>query len=127
MNRYAIRVLLLGACMSLALSAAHAQSSDAAPVGDAMSAGNTDNAAGASAKATAKSDRALARAVRRALSKAQGFDVSGVFVKARSGAVTLSGTVRSGEQVRQAETVARGVNGVTAVSNRLSLFHGGNG
>lgn len=123
MKRYAIRVLLLGACMSFALSAAHAQSSDAAP-GDAMSA---DSTAGASAKATSKSDRALARAVRRALSKAQGFDVSGVFVKARGGAVTLSGTVRSGEQIRQAETVARGVNGVSAVSNRLSLFHGGNG
>ncbi|WP_309249162.1 BON domain-containing protein [Paraburkholderia sp. CNPSo 3281] len=74
-----------------------------------------------------KEDRALARAVRRALSRAQGFNVSGVFVRARSGAVTLSGTVRTGDQIRQAEEVARSVQGVNSVSNKLTLFHGGNG
>lgn len=67
------------------------------------------------------------RAVRRALSRAQGFDVSGVFVRARSGAVVLSGTVRTGDQIRQAEEVTRSVQGVTSVTNKLTLFHGGNG
>jgi osmotically-inducible protein OsmY len=81
----------------------------------------------ASKKAASKADRTLARAVRKALAKAQGFDVSNVFVKARSGAVTLSGTVESGDQISQAEQVARGVSGVTSVNNKLSLFHGGNG
>ncbi|MBN3858179.1 MULTISPECIES: BON domain-containing protein [unclassified Paraburkholderia] len=74
-----------------------------------------------------KADRALARAVRRALGKTSGFDVSGVFVRARDGAVTLSGTVRNGDQIRQAEDVTRSVQGVTSVMNRLTLFHGGNG
>jgi osmotically-inducible protein OsmY len=74
-----------------------------------------------------KADRVLARAVRRALGKTSGFDVSGVFVRARDGAVTLSGTVRNGEQIHQAEDVTRSVQGVTSVMNRLTLFHGGNG
>jgi hyperosmotically inducible periplasmic protein len=72
-------------------------------------------------------DRALAKAVRRALAKTQGFDTSGVFVRARGGAVTLSGSVRNGEQIQQAESVAKSVKGVTSVTNKLALFHGGNG
>ncbi|MEM5310573.1 BON domain-containing protein [Paraburkholderia sp. JHI869] len=84
-------------------------------------------AATPAAPSAAKSDRALARAVRHALSRAQGFNVSGVFVRARSGAVTLSGTVRTADQIRQAEDVTRSVQGVTSVSNKLTLFHGGNG
>ncbi|WP_322029335.1 BON domain-containing protein [Paraburkholderia sp. J76] len=92
------------------------------PADIAMSADAMQAPAGA-----AKSDRALSRAVRRALSRAQGLDVSGVFVRSRDGAVTLSGTVRNGDQIRQAEEVARSVQGVNSVSNRLTLFHGGNG
>jgi hyperosmotically inducible protein len=48
-------------------------------------------------------------------------------VRARSGAVTLSGSVDTGEQIAQAEQVAHTVQGVTSVSNKLTLFHGGNG
>jgi hyperosmotically inducible protein len=77
--------------------------------------------------ALSKEDRALAKSVRRALSKAQGFDVSNVFVRARSGAVTLSGSVKTSDQITQAEQITRGVQGVNSVSNKLTLFHGGNG
>lgn len=115
-----IRMLSVSAvCLSVALAIpmyAYAQSSDAM-------AGTSSGSATSSKKA----DRTLARAVRKALSKAQGFNVSNVFVKARSGAVTLSGTVDSGDQISQAEQVARTVPGVNSVSNKLSLFHGGNG
>ena len=100
---------------------AHAQSASE-PMDASMPMGATQ-----AAPSAAKSDRALARAVRRALSRAQGFNVSGVFVRARSGAVTLSGTVRTGDQIRQAEDVTRSVQGVTSVTNKLTLFHGGNG
>jgi hyperosmotically inducible periplasmic protein len=78
-------------------------------------------------KAASKADRALARSVRRALTKAPGFNVSNVYVRASSGAVTLSGTVDSGDQIGQAEQVTHTVSGVTSVSNKLTLFHGGNG
>jgi hyperosmotically inducible protein len=50
-----------------------------------------------------------------------------VYVRARSGAVTLSGSVDTGDQITQAETVAKSVSGVNSVSNKLTLFHGGNG
>jgi hypothetical protein len=105
----------------------HAQSASA-PADASMTPGATPPATGATSTSSAtKSDRALARAVRHALSRAPGFNVSGVFVRARSGAVTLSGTVRTGDQLRQAEEVTRAVPGVTSVSNKLTLFHGGNG
>jgi osmotically-inducible protein OsmY len=61
------------------------------------------------------------------LGKTPGFDVSGVFVKARGGAITLSGSVKDGSQIEQAGEVAKSVQGVTSVSNKLTLFHGGNG
>jgi hyperosmotically inducible periplasmic protein len=107
--------------MTIAMSGAYAQSASA-PADTTMQA-----PASPPAKSAKQADRALSRAVRKALSKAPGFDVSGVFVKARSGAVTLSGTVRSGDQIRQAEDVTRSVQGVNSVSNKLTLFHGGNG
>lgn len=118
MNRHLLRALIVTACSVTALTS-YAQSSDT--TGAAMSANPS------TATSTKQADRALGKAVRRALSKAQGFDVSGVFVKARGGAVTLSGSVKSGEQIQQAEQIAKTVQGVTSVSNKLTLFHGGNG
>jgi hyperosmotically inducible periplasmic protein len=113
MKRRIIQALLLGAGLAVAIPPALAQN-DAATTA-------------APAQSSKQADRALAKAVRRALSKAQGFDVSGVFVKARGGAVTLSGSVKDGSQIGQAEQIARSVQGVTSVSNKLTLFHGGNG
>jgi len=107
--------------MTFSVTGSHAQTASA-PADAAMQA-----ASGPTAASPAKSDRALSRAVRKALAKAPGFDVSGVFVKARGGAVTLSGTVHSSDQIKQAEDVTRSVQGVNSVSNRLTLFHGGNG
>jgi hyperosmotically inducible periplasmic protein len=75
----------------------------------------------------AQSDSGLSRAVRLALARAPGFNVAGVFVRALDGAVFLSGTVHSGDQIRQAEQIARTVPGVLVVSNKLTLWHGGNG
>jgi hyperosmotically inducible periplasmic protein len=115
MNRNLLHALLVGVSMtmSIACQAQASVSTSAPPIH-------------ASNKAT-PADRALGKSVRHALARAQGFDVSGVFVRARGGVVTLSGTVRSGEQIQQAEEIARSVQGVTSVTNRLALFHGGNG
>jgi osmotically-inducible protein OsmY len=115
--------ILSALCLTVAIAmpvAAYAQASDAM-------AGMDNGSMASGKKAATKADKALARAVRRALSKAQGFNVSNVFVKARSGAVTLSGSVDTGDQIAQAEQVAHTVQGVTSVSNKLTLFHGGNG
>jgi hyperosmotically inducible periplasmic protein len=115
-----LKALGVVACVTLA-SGAYAQSSDAAA---------TDSSA-ATSKAQSKSvkqtDRKLGYSVRRALSKAQGFDVSNVFVRARGGAVTLTGTVPEGGQIQQAEEVAKGVAGVKSVSNKITLGTQGGG
>jgi osmotically-inducible protein OsmY len=112
----------LGVVMCVAVaSSAYAQSSDAMAT--------TDSAAAAKAEksATKKTDRKLGNDVRKALSKAQGFDVSNVSVKARNGAVTLTGTVPDGSQISQAEEVAKGVAGVKSVSNKITLGTQGGG
>jgi osmotically-inducible protein OsmY len=48
--------------------------------------------------------------------------VSNVFVKARGGVVTLSGSVPDGPQIQQAADVAKGVPGVASVNNHLALY-----
>src|SRR5262249_7968980 len=73
------------------------------------------------AKAVKQANRRLARDVRRALAKAQGFDVSNVFVRARDGNVTLTGTVPESGQVARAAEIAQGVAGVKSVSNKATL------
>jgi hyperosmotically inducible periplasmic protein len=74
-----------------------------------------------SGKAT-QADKKLARDVRKALSNASNFNVSNVFVKAREGVVTLTGSVSDGLQIQQATEVTMGVPGVTSVSNHLTMY-----
>jgi hyperosmotically inducible protein len=100
-------------CVAVA-SSAYAQASDA------MADNSAANAA-ANKKVTKKVDRKLGLDVRKALSKTQGFDVSHVYVRARGGVVTLSGTVPDGSQIDQAGQVAKGVSGVTSVTNKITL------
>ncbi|MEQ5841116.1 phospholipid-binding protein [Paraburkholderia acidicola] len=78
-------------------------------------------AATTSAKTVKKADRQLGRKVRAAISKAQGVDVSNISVRARGGAVTLTGSVPDQGQIDKAGAAAQGVAGVTSVSNKLSV------
>jgi hyperosmotically inducible periplasmic protein len=59
--------------------------------------------------------------VRRALSKTKGMVVKNIFVRARSGAITLSGSVPDVALISKAAEAAAGVPGVTSVTNRLSV------
>ncbi|MGX7004391.1 BON domain-containing protein [Caballeronia sp. KNU42] len=113
-----LKALSVVVCVAVA-SSAYAQSSDATAATDAAT----------SAKTTKKVNRKLGLDVRRALSKAQGIDVSNIFVRARGGAVVLTGTVPDGAQIPKAEEVAKGVSGVVSVSNKLTLAqpNGGGG
>jgi hyperosmotically inducible periplasmic protein len=47
--------------------------------------------------------------------------VKNIFVRARSGAITLSGSVPDVALISKAAEVAAGVPGVTSVTNRLSV------
>lgn len=91
----------------------YAQSSDA---GTTMAPAATTNT-----KAVKKADRQLGRKVRAAISKAQGVDVSNIAVRSRGGAVTLTGSVPDQGQIDKAGDAAKGVAGVTSVSNKLSV------
>jgi len=78
-------------------------------------------ATAASVKAGKRANHQLGRKVRAALSKTQGLDVSNIAVRARGGAVTLTGSVPSQGQIDAAGTAAKGVAGVTSVSNKLTV------
>jgi osmotically-inducible protein OsmY len=109
-----LKALGIALCMATA-SSAHAQASDAQPPADSAA------ASAANPKAAHQADRKLGRDVRRALARAPGFNVSNVFVRARSGAVTLTGSVPQGNMIQQAGDVARTVPGVTSVANKITI------
>ncbi|MFM0441380.1 BON domain-containing protein [Paraburkholderia strydomiana] len=72
-------------------------------------------------KAIRVENRHLAASVRKSLVKAGGIDTAHVSVLAKSGTITLAGTVPEVSQIDLAQQRARQVPGVTEVSNRLSL------
>jgi hyperosmotically inducible periplasmic protein len=102
---------------------AHAQSGNAAASG-AMAASQPETSAASSGTASPASkaaNRALAKKVHRALAKARGLDPTHIYVKVRDGAVTLTGSCTSQDQIDLAGKTAQGVAGVSSVSNRLSV------
>ncbi|MBN3813054.1 BON domain-containing protein [Paraburkholderia sp. Ac-20347] len=109
-----LKTLAAVACVTVACSV-YAQDNSAA---SGAAAATTTKAAPAGKKA----DRKLGYTVRKALSKAQGIDVSNITVRSRSGAVTLTGSVPTQDQIDQAGQVAQGVAGVKSVSNKLTVM-----
>ncbi|CAE6694873.1 BON domain-containing protein [Paraburkholderia haematera] len=91
-----------------------------AQASDATATGTTATPA-ANSKAVKKANGQLGRKVRSALAKAQGIDVSNIAVRARGGAVTLTGSVPDQGQIDAAGEAAKGVAGVTSVSNKLTV------
>lgn len=112
--RKIVNLLVVAGCVTLTTNV-QAQASDAPPTVSSPAANS------GSGKAT-PADKKLARDVRKALTNARGFDVSNVYVKARAGVVTFSGSVPDGPQIRQASEVAQGVPGVTSVRNHLTIY-----
>ncbi|MEM5383630.1 BON domain-containing protein [Paraburkholderia phymatum] len=113
--RNVVKLLVAVGCMT-PMSGVYAQASDSMSM--------ASSPAAHSGKATS-ADKKLARDVRKALAKTPNFNVSNVYVKARDGVVTLSGSVPDGPQIEQAADVTKGVPGVTSVSNHLTLYNKG--
>lgn len=106
---------MIGATLvALSIGVAHAQ---------------TDTGASAPVPASSKEsrkqlraeNRALAKRVRQALAHTKGLTSSGITVIAKSGAVTLTGTVPDQAQIGLAEATAKNVSGVTSLKNNLTL------
>ncbi|KVE42430.1 BON domain-containing protein [Burkholderia sp. BDU5] len=81
----------------------------------------TPSASKAAAKAARQSNRKLGYAVRKAISKVNGVNVSNVTVRAKGGVVTLEGSVPDASQIDKAVDAAKGVSGVASVNNKLSV------
>lgn len=77
--------------------------------------------AAASAHASKEANRALGKAVKRALTKNKEIDASNIYVRARDGGVRLTGFVPENAQIQAATDVTQGVSGVTSVDNKLSV------
>jgi osmotically-inducible protein OsmY len=107
-----------------ALSAAIAPLAAFAQDGDNSAAVPSAAAAGSasSAKSIRAANRKLAKNVRTAMAKAKGIDMTQLFVYAKGGAITLSGSVPKSDQVDRAGEIARSVPGVSSVDNRLSVY-----
>lgn len=68
-----------------------------------------------------KANRALRRQVYAAISKHKEISAGNISVIANGGAVTLSGTVTDASQVNEVAEIAKGVPGVTSVTNKLTV------
>jgi osmotically-inducible protein OsmY len=68
-----------------------------------------------------KANRALRRKVYAAIGKHKEISAGNFSVTAKDGAVTLNGTVTDASQVDKVAEIAKGVPGVTSVTNKLTV------
>lgn len=113
MNQNKVFRLVGGMLIVLASLDVHAQTGDPAAASGRSYASD--------AKAVKAADRALQKNVIRALSKTKGLRAATITVRAHGGAVTLEGTVPEQSQVGLATQAAESVEGVTSVTNSLTL------
>jgi osmotically-inducible protein OsmY len=113
MKQNKVFTLVGSALLVLASLDAHAQSSAAVPASGRSYASD--------AKAVKAADLALQKNVVRALSKTKGLRATTITVRAHNGLVILEGTVPEQSQVGLATQAAEGVEGVTSVTNALTL------
>jgi hyperosmotically inducible periplasmic protein len=78
-------------------------------------------ASGAMAPVGRKADRVLRRRVYAAIGKDKEISAGDISVIAKDGAVTLNGTVTEVAQIGRTDAIARGVSGVTSVTNKLTV------
>jgi osmotically-inducible protein OsmY len=74
-----------------------------------------------SAKDIRKADRALRRKVYSAIVTHKEINAGNISVVAKGGAVTLDGSVVDASQIDKVSEIAKGVPGVTSVTNRLTV------
>jgi osmotically-inducible protein OsmY len=103
--------LVMTVLTTAGIFSASAQTSDAATVASP----------GQSEKSAKSANRALAKEVRRNLSKTKGLTSSNVSVRATDGTVTLAGTVPDATQIDKATEAVKSTPGVTSVRNALTI------
>jgi hyperosmotically inducible periplasmic protein len=118
---------MIGATLvALSIGVAHAQTDAGASTPAAVSSASAPGSAKAARKQMRAENRALAKRVRQALGHTKGLTSSGINVIAKSGTITLAGTVPDQPQMDLAVTTAKGVTGVSSVKNSLTFEVEGN-
>ncbi|MGF6605818.1 hyperosmotically inducible protein [Paraburkholderia sp. WSM4175] len=79
------------------------------------------SASAAAPVSSRQANRALRRQVYAAIGKHKEISAGNISVIAKGGAVTLSGTVTDASQINQVAEIAKGVPGVTLVTNKLTV------
>ncbi|MGF6261195.1 hyperosmotically inducible protein [Paraburkholderia youngii] len=81
----------------------------------------TEAAGGMSATSNLKANFLLRRKVYAAIARHKEINAGNISVVVKRGAVTLDGTVADASQIGEATEIAKGVPGVTSVTNRLTV------
>lgn len=110
---WAVSVLLAAA---IGTPCAYAQ-----PLEDAGVTGSASATPAQNSKAIRKADRRLAKQVRSALVQVKGLNSERIVVSARSGSVTLGGSVPEAAQSGLAVAAAKAVSGVSNVTDSLTV------
>ncbi|MBY4714910.1 MULTISPECIES: BON domain-containing protein [Burkholderiales] len=122
MKSIQVRALAIAALILAASGHAWSQPGQAASAPVGMPAASASTAESVAAPAgTRKANRALRRKVYAAIGKYKKISAGNVSVVVRGGAVTLSGTVTDAAQVNEVAQIAKGVQGVTSVTNKLTV------
>jgi osmotically-inducible protein OsmY len=100
---------------------AWAQPQDAASAAAGAQAAPATSAPAAAAPTGRQADRALRRKVYAAIGKDKSINAGDISVRAKNGAVTLTGTVTESAQIGKVEEMAKSVPGVTSVTNKLTV------
>ena len=113
--------LAVAACFVALSTTAWSQTGEAASTPPGAQGASAMAGSGAAAPTGRKADRALRRKVYAAIGKYKEISAGDISVIAKDGAVTLNGTVTEAAQIGRAEAIARGVPGVTSVTNKLTV------
>lgn len=113
--------LVVATLAASASMSAWSQPQAAASVTAGAQAASAMAASGATAPTGRQADRALRRKVYAAIGTDKSINAGNISVRARNGAVTLTGSVSETAQIGKVEEMTKSVPGVTSVTNKLTV------
>lgn len=118
MKKTQLVALVIATLAAAASTSAWSQNAPSAPAGTQAASAEAPAAAAPTGR---QADRALRRKVYAAIGKDKSINAGNISVRAKNGAVSLSGTVAETAQVGKVEEIAKSVAGVTSVTNKLTV------
>lgn len=121
MKKTTVIVWVIAALSAATSMTAWSQPQAAASATASGQAASAMDASGAAAPIDRQADRALRRKVYAAIGTERSINAGKISVRAKNGVVTLTGSVSDTSQIGKVEEIAKGVAGVTSVTNKLSV------